>query len=64
MNIKKLFISAALMLAAFASVANAQEEKKYIEPLEEGVKQRIRDWQDQKFGLFIHWGTYSVTGFI
>ena len=63
MNIKKLFISAALMLAAFASVANAQE-KKYIEPLEEGVKQRIRDWQDQKFGLFIHWGTYSVTGVI
>ena len=64
MNIKKLFISAALMLAAFASVANAQEDKKYIEPLEEGVKQRIRDWQDQKFGLFIHWGTYSVTGVI
>lgn len=64
MNIKNLLISAALLLAASASVANAQQEKKYIEPLEEGVKQRISNWQDLKFGMFIHWGTYSITGVI
>jgi len=36
----------------------------YIPPVEEDVKENIAAWQDMKFGMFIHWGTYSIRGIV
>ncbi|RKR79926.1 alpha-L-fucosidase [Mucilaginibacter gracilis] len=39
-------------------------EKVYQEPTDPKVKQKIAEWQDLKFGLFMHWGTYSIWGIV
>jgi alpha-L-fucosidase len=55
---KKLFTFAILLLIA-VNFLSAQE-RKYV-PTPENMK--AREWfQDAKFGLFIHWGVYSVLG--
>ena len=36
----------------------------YIPPVEEDVKANLAEWQDLKFGMFIHWGAYSQWGVI
>ena len=36
----------------------------YIPPVEEDVKARLAEWQDLKFGMFIHWGAYSQWGVV
>jgi alpha-L-fucosidase len=39
-----------------ASVTRAQ----YAYPTDPAVLQNLNEWQDIKFGLFMHWGTYSI----
>lgn len=41
-----------------------REKPPYIWPVEEEVRQSIMDWQDLKFGMFIHWGAYSQWGVV
>ena len=36
----------------------------YEWPKEADVRQKLDQWQDQKFGLIIHWGLYAVPGMI
>ena len=49
-----------LVLFTFNSVFISQAQTKY-QPTPENMK--TREWfQDAKFGLFIHWGVYSVLG--
>ena len=36
----------------------------YIAPKEQAVRDNIARWQDLKFGMFIHWGTYSQWGIV
>ncbi len=56
--IKKIFKSAALASLLFAStVANAQEAQ--YTPTPENLKAR-QEFADSKFGIFIHWGIYSM----
>ncbi|MCP4313992.1 MAG: hypothetical protein GY790_22280 [Bacteroidetes bacterium] len=41
----------------------SQEQKEWIDPLEETLEQRdarMEWWREARFGLFIHWGVYSV----
>src|SRR5579863_516406 len=45
-------------LGIFAVVASAQTD---YQPSPENLQAR-RDFQDMKFGMFIHWGVYSVLG--
>jgi alpha-L-fucosidase len=53
---KKLLLTAAVLVAVMVSTA----QEKYT-PTPENLKNRA--WfQDAKFGLFIHWGVYSVLG--
>jgi alpha-L-fucosidase len=52
---RKLFLAAILMIAL-----NAKAQPDY-DPTPENLK--AREWfQDSKFGMFIHWGVYSVLG--
>ena len=55
---KTSFLIVALLLTVTAVRAQ------YIPPVEEDVKARLAEWQDLKFGMFIHWGAYSQWGVV
>ena len=59
---KTIFIIAC---SVFLTVANAQKHYDYPMPKytpTEGNLEARTDFQDMKFGMFIHWGVYSVLG--
>ncbi|GAB2787477.1 alpha-L-fucosidase [Rhabdobacter roseus] len=41
-----------------------QDHSKYVPPTDEKVKAKLAQWQDVKFGLLMHWGTYSQWGIV
>jgi alpha-L-fucosidase len=41
-----------------------QRSSEYQAPVDPLVKAKLEDWRDQKFGILIHWGIYSVPGII
>jgi alpha-L-fucosidase len=61
-----------ILLFAFMCVfsASAQENNlhhqssTYQWPTDPSVKAKLDKWQDQKFGILIHWGLYSVPGIV
>jgi alpha-L-fucosidase len=57
---KKAFVFAFLVL--IFNQANAQH--KYVAPTDTLVLKNLAEWQDRKFGLFMHWGTYSQWGIV
>lgn len=57
--IQKISISAAFLLMA-GSLALAQSPAKSYSPTPEIVKAR-QEFQNNKFGIFLHWGIYSMT---
>jgi alpha-L-fucosidase len=70
-NIKQLACGLLLLGGALSiPAAKAQDataydpEKVYEAPTDLKVNAKIADWQDLKFGLFMHWGTYSIWGIV
>lgn len=55
-NMKKTFISIVMLMAC--ALGNAQET---YHPTAENLKAR-KEFQDEKFGIFLHWGLYSMMG--
>ena len=58
-----------LTLAFCMPAANAQQNvhqqsTTYQWPTDAAVKAKLDKWQDQKFGMIIHWGLYAVPGII
>ena len=51
-----------IFLASTLLCVNAAAQ--YIPPVEKDVKARLAEWQDLKFGMFIHWGAYSQWGVV
>ena len=46
-------------------MVSAQEsENRYVPETDPLVLQKLEDWQDLKFGLLMHWGTYSQWGIV
>lgn len=59
---KIIVITLCVMFSAIVNVANAQD--RYQATWESLSKYKTPDWfRDAKFGIFIHWGVYSVPGF-
>ncbi|MEN9918601.1 MAG: hypothetical protein RL662_1037 [Bacteroidota bacterium] len=48
----------------FSQAYEHEQSKTYIYPTDPLVKQKLDQWQDQKFGMIIHWGLYTVGGVI
>ncbi len=59
-----LVIFLALTHLATAQQHAEQDHSKYIPPTDEKVKAKLSQWQDVKFGLLMHWGTYSQWGIV
>ncbi len=59
---KNIFLLLSIMLSAsFAS--KAQHQDYYPDP-NPAIQQRLEEWKDLKFGLLMHWGTYSQWGIV
>src|SRR5437762_1031188 len=46
-----------------ANLLKAQQQK-YFPPKDSLVVQNLKWWRDAKFGLLMHWGTYSQWGVV
>jgi alpha-L-fucosidase len=53
-----------LSFILFASVSNSQEKPRYVPETDPAVLQKLEQWKDLKFGLLMHWGTYSQWGIV
>jgi alpha-L-fucosidase len=62
MNTLKASCAAILTLFVFFT-AQAQENH-YVKDPNPVIQQRLEEWQDLKFGLFMHWGIYSQWGIV
>ncbi|MEI6075903.1 MAG: alpha-L-fucosidase [Verrucomicrobiota bacterium] len=60
MKTKKLLLSVALALAGFVPAVLAQPDQSAKSETKEQHDARMSWWRDAKFGMFIHWGVYSV----
>lgn len=67
MKFTKIFL--ALVGLALAGNINAQSfvheaSKQYQWPKDQKVVEKLKKWQDLKFGIILHWGVYSVPGMV
>jgi len=61
MNMNRISIVVMLLIVLSIKLV-AQESEKYIPDPNPAIQERIDQWQDIKFGLLMHWGTYSQWG--
>ena len=67
MLFKKLSVLSVFTLVLAMSKAQENvhpQSTQYEWPTDEKVKTKLDQWQDQKFGIIIHWGLYAVPGII
>src|SRR5947209_12471935 len=62
---RKLYYSLMFLLLALNSFCQQHNaSKNYIYPKDSLVSNKLHQWQDVKFGLLMHWGTYSEWGVV
>lgn len=64
---KKIISIAAILFFATVINSNAQEHTaslNYTVPTDAKVREKLADWKKIKFGLLMHWGTYSQWGVV
>jgi alpha-L-fucosidase len=59
----KNFLIISLLIVSIFPNTIAQHKEYYPDP-NPAIQQRLEDWQDLKFGLLMHWGTYSQWGIV
>jgi alpha-L-fucosidase len=60
---KKLAVAVLLVFTNGLITANAQHKEYYPDP-DTAIQRRLEEWKDLKFGLLMHWGTYSQWGIV
>ena len=70
----KLMMLGLALSAGFTTQTQAQEAQSfvhqqsntedYVWPTDPQVLTKLKHWQDQKFGVLMHWGLYSVPGIV
>jgi len=55
-----------LLISSFSQAQQGvhQQSTEYEWPTDAAVKAKLYQWQNQKFGMIIHWGLYAVPGII
>src|SRR5215213_267320 len=65
MCLKKMAACSLLLLTVCCMQAQQHpEETNFKMPGDPLVRAKIAHWKDLKFGLFMHWGTYSQWGIV
>ena len=57
-------IAIAVLILTLPFVAVAEEEDPYVPETDPLVLDKLEQWQDMKFGLLMHWGTYCQWGIV
>ncbi|NTW25007.1 MAG: alpha-L-fucosidase, partial [Lentimicrobium sp.] len=60
----KLLMLGLMLVSSGTISAQHAEDKVYFWPKDSLVKEKLAWWQDQKFGLLMHWGAYSQWGVV
>ena len=53
-----------LLIITLSLIASAQEDERYVLETDPLVLKKLEQWQNLKFGLLMHWGTYSQWGIV
>src|ERR1700743_3402320 len=53
-----------LLELSLFNLTRGQNHAAYVPPSDPAVQQKLSQWQDLKFGLFMHWGPYSEWGVV
>jgi alpha-L-fucosidase len=61
---KKIFIFCVCAVICGLSIKVQGQANGYVKPKDPQVQQKLAWWQDQKFGLLMHWGAYSQWGVV
>lgn len=61
---KAILISIAIFFVITQPDSFSQEVNKYVPETDPLVLEKLEKWQDLKFGLLMHWGTYSQWGIV
>ncbi|HEY5407704.1 MAG TPA: alpha-L-fucosidase [Ginsengibacter sp.] len=61
---KKILFALILMMGIKADAQQHNFSDNYVVPQDPLVQQKLAHWQDIKFGLLMHWGTYSEWGIV
>src|SRR5215470_266275 len=61
MKLRKFLANCAFVFAILTTAAASASAQSSYQPSPDNLKAR-QEFQDMKYGLFIHWGTYSVLG--
>ena len=62
---KTILKSILLLLIIFQPITYSQEpDSRYVPETDPLVLEKLEKWQDLKFGLLMHWGTYSQWGIV
>ena len=61
----KKIVSIFLIFVSFQLMAQAiYEDERYVPETDPLVIKKVKEWQGKKFGLLMHWGTYSQWGIV
>ena len=61
---KSLLLLTFVFIPFFSVAQHHEMSQKYIPETDPLVLQKLEEWQDMKFGLLMHWGTYSQWGIV
>ena len=67
MNLKKIICAIAMLISAHGAFAQGdvyERSQTYEWPTDSLVVKKLKQWQDLKFGVLIHWGLYAVPGIV
>ena len=61
---KRLIFLSVFVVLANALLFSQEEDSRYVPDPDPLVQAKLEQWQDLKFGLLMHWGTYSQWGIV
>lgn len=64
MNLRYLVQPVFLLALASSPFFSKAQHKEYYPDPNPAIQQRLEEWKDLKFGLLMHWGTYSQWGIV
>lgn len=61
---KSKIVTLLLLASTFSFSQAIYEDERYVPETDPLVLEKLDQWQDKKFGLLMHWGTYSQWGIV
>ena len=61
---KKVIVALTLIFSAQLFSQAVYEDERYVPETDSLVLKKLDEWQGKKFGLLMHWGTYSQWGIV